>query len=111
MQCCGPRVRPGPGSEKFREFVAKYGCEPFEIHCDAASDVLIERYRIREERGVRHPVHVDSMRIEDLRETLEGGLYGPLDVGGTLIRLDTTDFDMLDYASLFNALEAALERG
>lgn len=102
--------RPEFSSDRFRGIISRYGCEPFEILCGADPGVLLERYRLREERGERHPVHIGGIRIEELREALEAKLYGPLDLGGVVFTLDTTDFDALEYTPLFAALHAALER-
>jgi hypothetical protein len=103
--------RPGSATEKFRELKARYDFEPFEIHCLAETGVIIERYQARDANGERHPIHRDSMRVEDLEQALHAGLHGPLELGGTVYRLDTTDFGALDYNSLFAALEEVLGRG
>jgi hypothetical protein len=48
--------------------------------------VLLERYAARE----RHPGHVDAERIDALREAVESGRHGPLDLPGRTISLDTS---------------------
>ena len=65
-----------------------------QVHCGAPLDVLVERYGSRE----RHPGHVDSERIDALREAVETGRHEPLDLPGETIRIDTTqpvDLDAL----------------
>jgi predicted kinase len=57
----------------------------FQVHCGAPLDVLTERYAGR----TRHPGHVDSERIEALREAVETGRHDPLDLPGETIRVDT----------------------
>ena len=57
-----------------------------QIHCSAPVEVLLDRYDGRE----RHPGHVDSERIEALREAVETGRHEPLDLPGETIRVDTT---------------------
>jgi predicted kinase len=57
-----------------------------QLHCSAPFEVLIERYGSRD----RHPGHVDSERIEALREAVETGRHNPLDLPGATIRIDTS---------------------
>ena len=57
-----------------------------QVHCSAPLEVLIERYGSRE----RHPGHVDSQRIDALREAVESGRHEPLDLPGELTRVDTS---------------------
>jgi predicted kinase len=58
-----------------------------QVHCSAPLELLLERYRKRE----RHPGHVDSRRIEALREAVESGSHDPLDLPGETIQLDTSE--------------------
>ena len=65
-----------------------------QVHCSAPLEVLVERYGSRE----RHPGHVDSERIDALRDAVETGRHDPLDLPGETIRIDTTqpvDLDAL----------------
>ena len=65
-----------------------------QIHCSAPLELLTERYASRE----RHPGHVDSERIDGLRESVETGRHDPLDLPGEPIRIDTSepvDFEAL----------------
>jgi predicted kinase len=57
-----------------------------QVNCSAPLEVLVERYASRE----RHPGHVDSERIDALREAVESGRHDPLDIPGETIRIDTT---------------------
>jgi predicted kinase len=57
-----------------------------QMHCSAPLEVLVERYASRE----RHPGHVDSERIDALRDAVETGRHEPLDLPGELIRIDTS---------------------
>jgi predicted kinase len=66
-----------------------------QVHCSAPLEVLLERYASRE----RHPGHVDSQRIEALRDAVESGRHDPLDLPGETIRLDTSkEIDLDDVA-------------
>jgi predicted kinase len=57
-----------------------------QVHCSAPLELLLARYGSRE----RHPGHVDSERIDALREAVRSGRYEPLDLPGDLIRVDTS---------------------
>jgi predicted kinase len=57
-----------------------------QVHCSAPLELLLERYGRRE----RHPGHVDSERIEALRDAVESGRHDPLDLPGETIRVSTS---------------------
>lgn len=57
-----------------------------QIHCSAPLGLLLERYGSRE----RHRGHVDSERIEGLREAVGSHRHDPLDLPGETIRIDTS---------------------
>lgn len=57
-----------------------------QVHCSAPLELLVERYERRE----RHPGHVDAERIDGLREAVESGRHGPLDLPGETIHLNTS---------------------
>jgi predicted kinase len=57
-----------------------------QIHCNAPLALLLERYGNRE----RHAGHVDSERIDGLREAGESHRHDPLDLPGETLRIDTS---------------------
>lgn len=73
------------GSELERRLAA-LPARVVQVHCSAPLELLIERYASRE----RHPGHVDSERIDAVREAVETGRHDPLDLPGEVIRLDTS---------------------
>lgn len=75
-----------------------------QVHCTAPLDVLVERYGRRE----RHPGHVDSERIDALREAVESGRHEPLDLPGETIRLDTSG--PVDVEAVLERVASALRR-
>jgi predicted kinase len=58
-----------------------------QVHCSAPLEMLLERYVERD----RHPGHVDSERIDALRDAVESGRHEPLRLPGETIRLDTSE--------------------
>ena len=66
------------------------GADVTQVWCSADTEILVERARTRP----RHPGHVacDSVIEQESRSKVDGGNYNPLDIGGTLILVDTNDF-------------------
>lgn len=75
-------VRGGETARRVAALPARF----VQVHCSAPLAVLLERYASR----VRHPGHVDSERIEAIRELVEAGSYEPLALPGETLRVDTT---------------------
>ena len=75
-----------------------------QVCCSAPLEVLVERYASRK----RHPGHVDSERIDALREAVESGRHEPLDLPGETIRVETTG--PVDLAALGDRLAAVVGR-
>lgn len=101
------------GKVATKEFLAlkeKYDFEPFQIQCWAEGEVLVDRYKARAEAGIRHPGHVDEKMYDELRPVLMKGRLEPLEIGGQLLELDTTDFARIDYPALFEAIRTALDK-
>ena len=82
---------------------------PLQIVCRTDGEVLLERFAAR--TGQRHPGHGDEALVEELTPVLLAGEYEPLDLGGTMYEIDTTDFAAVDYDALYNAIEQELSRG
>ncbi len=56
-----------------------------QLHLTAPEDVLMERYLQRE----RHPGHQTVAYAPEIRRRIRAGDWGPLDLPGTLLRVDT----------------------
>jgi predicted kinase len=88
-------------SAKFRTLNQRFPFKPFQVVCVTQSQVLLERFRHRDETGERHPGHVDHLGYDEIRERLLQGDHGSLDIGGQVLTIDTTDFDAIDYHELY----------
>src|SRR3954454_21639010 len=99
------------GTPRFRALRARYGFTPFQIQCRTDGAVLVARYQARAVSAARHPGHVDQHNFAALEPHLRRGFYDDLDLGGSVVHLDTTDFAAIDYAALFAAIRAALDSG
>lgn len=100
--------RPAFDTARFRALRQRVAYRPFQIVCDAAPDVLIERFRRRWEAGERHPGFVENEQIETFAATHLTGAYHPLSIGGEVHMLDTSDVDHLDLALLLGSVQTAL---
>ncbi len=99
--------RPELSTAEFLDLKNRYAFEPFQILCQTEPDVLLERFKRRSLSGERHPGHVDHLNYEEFEATVLQNQHDVLPIGGTVIRLDTTDFARVDYQALFEALRSA----
>lgn len=79
-----------------------------QINCYADGNILLKRFNDRVTFKIRHPGHVDSVLIEELKPLLLQGSLPPLKLDGQIFQLDTTEFDNIDYTSLFLEIESYL---
>ena len=96
---------------RVRALQAAYDSRVFELHCTAALDVVMTRFRARQGANERHPGHV--MEASDLRalETrVESGFFHPMELGGGLLTVDTTEFARVDLEAIVSAVQTALVR-
>ena len=96
--------KPEYDSEKFRNLIIKYDITPLQIQCKTDGDILFARFKQRSESDERHPGHVDSLNYAEFKPALLKGSYDPLEIGGEVIYLDTTDFNKIDYGSLYQII-------
>jgi predicted kinase len=93
-------------TEKFLALKEHFDFEPLQVQCQAQGEVLAQRFR--ERIGQRHPGHVDHEIYERLEPVLLKGRHEPLNIGGQLIEVDTTDLQTIDYNRIFDVIRAAL---
>ncbi|HHX66076.1 MAG TPA: ATP-binding protein [Chloroflexi bacterium] len=93
---------------EFREIMSRYPFHPVQIQCWAEPEVLVKRLWRRAARRERHPGHIDWEWAPLLTPETVTWRTEPIDIGGVLIELDTTDFDALDYDGLLDRIEAAI---
>ncbi len=70
--------------------------------------MLFQRFQKRSESGERHPGHVDNLNYEEFQTTLLKGGYDILDIEGTVLEIDTTDFEKINYQSLSSSIAKSL---
>jgi predicted kinase len=91
------RYHPG----RFRELMELYPFDAVEIHCYAEPAVIAERFRGRQERGERHPVHHGgtfevAATADDVAALFETLGHVPLELSDRVYRVDTGASEPLD---------------
>ncbi|MEM7126930.1 MAG: ATP-binding protein [Chloroflexota bacterium] len=93
---------------RFLELKERYGCHPFEIYCYAQSSTLAERFNQRVTTGTRHPVHTDGLvTLQAMQAVLDSGKYGILGIGSTVVEVDTTNFEKVDFTGLVEIIKSS----
>lgn len=85
--------QPDAQRERFVAMRQRFFFDPVEVHCTASPDVLVKRFFERK----RHPGHATSeereVSIEAMRMRSD---RDPLELGGPVIRVDTTEVSSID---------------
>ncbi len=92
----------------FQDLKNQYNANSIQIICDAEGDVLFERFKTRFESGNRHPGHGDETVLNGLQQFLAGDYSSFLDIGGSVIKVDTTDFGKVNYEEILNQVKSLL---
>lgn len=88
----------------FRSLKERYPFEPYQVFCFSDPQILMQRFRQRMDAGGRHPGHTDALYIDEFHITLVQGPGSPLDIGGQVVKLDTAEFERINYAELFEGI-------
>lgn len=87
---------------------AKFDFEPFQIQCLAGDDVRFERFKARAESGERHPGHVDHLNYDEFRAMPSLCRQYTLEIGGSVVEVDTTDAQHIDFQGIVSGVQSAL---
>lgn len=96
--------RPADWDRPLRALRDELPFEPIQIYCHAEVEALMARFRARWASGERHPGHIDTDAQTAIEASVRAGRYGPLEIGGHLLDIDTTDFARIDEAALLDQL-------
>jgi hypothetical protein len=95
--------------ERLRTLRALRPCEFVEINCSAEPSVLARRFRDRWESGGRHPGHTDVFTDEGVfLSALSQRDFAPVGIGGSVVEVDTTDPDKIDWKQINRTVRRAL---
>ena len=99
---------PPVSNPRFQALKEQYYAESIQIVCDSDRDTLFQRFKSRADSGVRHPGHGDYDVLEELYVYLADDSSQVLDVGGSVIEVDTTDFSKVDYQEILEQVRSFL---
>jgi len=97
-----------PTAPAIRDLAEQYGFTPIQIVCTADVEVVAARYRSRFENNERHPGHQDKRLSDDFDAEAVAKLFKPLDIGGHMLNVDSTEFTDQDFESLVKSVENIL---
>lgn len=87
-------------TEVFRRLQSQYAFDQVQILCHAEGSVLLQRFTTRAATSERHPGHVETANFDEFQAVISHGKIAPLDIGGNVIEVDTTDFGSVDYEGI-----------
>jgi len=99
---------PSFDNDIFTRFKEAYLCDFLIINCITDGQVLYRRFVERADSGERHPGHQDHLNHEEFKESLLSGVSKTLDIGATIINVDTTDFEQVNLIKVKNYIEKHL---
>ncbi len=99
---------PDKDAAKFRRLQQKYGCNYIAVFCTASQEILLERFNNRIKTGERHPGHVDDKNLEMIKKENGDENRHFINLGDKVIKIDTTDFDKLDYQNIINRVKSKI---
>jgi hypothetical protein len=94
---------------KLLKLKSKYQFNLVQIHCYTSVEIALQRFKKRAVSEERHPGHVDCLIYEEMEENWRLGGYEILDICDRTIKIDTTDFNSIDYDKIYKIIEANLK--
>jgi len=95
---------------KFNDLKNQYGADSIQIICTANNKILFERFKARYESDNRHPGHGDEAVLKGFWEHLISGYSPFLDIGGSVIEVDTIDFAKVNYQEILKQVKSLLAK-
>jgi predicted kinase len=89
---------------RYRELLAAAEVTVVQVVCEADPTTRHARYRQRAASGARHPIHLDT--DPSVQRRMDNG--GALDLPGSVVRVDTSDFDSVDLGAVVATIRAIL---
>lgn len=94
---------------RFRQLMQRHPFDAVEIHCFAAPEILAERFRGRQQRGERHPIHHGATYEANATPEAVAALFDtlghvPLELSEHIFRVDTGASEPLDLEPIVAAI-------
>jgi len=100
---------PPISTPRFQALKEQYNAESIQIVCDSDRETLFQRFKMRADSGNRHAGHGDHDVLEELYANLANIHSRVLDISGSVIEVDTTDFTSVDYQKILEQVKALFE--
>ena len=100
--------RPSLDRSKFLQLQKSYASDWLEIFCHATQETLLKRFEARSSTPERHPGHADIVDLELLKKDLAAEVYAPLNLQGSLLTIETTNFENVSMQDLLSATRKIL---
>lgn len=88
----------------FNELKSKFFFNPIQVYCHAEAVELARRYKKRALSGERHTGHFDQLLYESFSRDPSGFDFPPLEIGGAIFSIDTTNSTANDYSQLIHSI-------
>ena len=95
-------------TEKLEKLKDKYQCYLLQIHCHVAIPLALSRFKNRATSGERHPGHVDHLNYDEMEFNFKQGGYEILGVCDRTLKVDTTNFEQINYEAIFEVVQDCL---
>jgi predicted kinase len=95
--------------QRLQEIVETSKARCIQIYCDLESEERHRRFVERNEKGERHPGHVDALNYNASDDKTDSKTYAPLEVG-TVWPIDTTHFGEPEYKVLLRRIAVFIEQ-
>ena len=96
-------------NKKFQEWQARFGFNCVQVICTAKGEVLLKRWQERAASDLRHPSITEGQEgLRDLEEAIKAGERQALDLKGTIIRVVTDDFAVVNVDAVIQEIKDSL---
>lgn len=102
---------PELASPKLQTIIQQHQARAIQIICQAPAELLFQRFRQRAETGQRHEGHVDLSSLAELQASLQPQRPVQLQIEGSVIPVDTTDFAMVAYETILEQVSRLMNDG
>jgi predicted kinase len=95
-------------SKKNKSLREIYHCQIIQVHCYTQPILALARFKQRAEAGERHSGHVDHVIYEEMERNFKRGDYEIFDTGDSTIKVNTTNFQDINYELIFTEIQSYL---
>ncbi|MCI0551399.1 MAG: ATP-binding protein [Anaerolineae bacterium] len=101
---------PPISTPRFKTLKEQYKAQSIQIVCNSDRETLFQRFKARAESGNRHLGHGDKDVLKELYANLADNSSLVLEIGSSIIEVDTTDFAKVDYQEIMKSVKPLLAK-